>query len=220
MNAKKTIWITIIIFTLLLFAAIITTRIIFFKINFFSFQKQNLFVFKNSLFDNSKVQITTNPYVYFTIEKHSNILYRLTFSQDSTTNTLEKYEVLARDSESGKIYARYTLTPSSKTSEQPAKKETEIKSYVEQVKNLTDKQFPYFNLFPYISKTIKAQYEKPLVLTIFTQGQDSSIEEKARIEIEKYLSQFNLNLEKLKEKGVIVQFREIRETDQSPLFNE
>lgn len=214
MNANKIIRVTIIIFTLLLFAAIITTRIIFFKI------KQNLLVFKNPLFDNSKVQITTNPYIYFTIEKYSNILYSLTFSQNSATNTIEKYEVLARDSESGKIYARYTLTPSSKTSEQPVKKETEIKSYVEQVKNLTDKQFPYFNLFPYISKTIKAQYEKPLVLTVLTQGQDSSIEEKARIEIEKYLSQFNLSLENLKEKGVIIQFREVRETNQSPLFSE
>lgn len=172
--------------------------------------------YKSPFLDDKKVQITLDPFRSFNVYRRSFFLYEVLIKKGSIKKDETSCLLRFVNGASGRTYATYEI-PEGVGSQFTAEQATQA---AQRIKDAAKEQYPYFELFPYISKTIKAQYEKSLVLTIFTQGQGGDIEEKARVEIEKYLSQFNLSLEKLKEKGVVIEFKEIREANQFPLFNE
>lgn len=187
---------------------------------FYNLPEQLVVVFlKDPLLSSKRIQISIDPYLPFTINKLSFIQYQLILSKDSMNQNNDEYTVLFTSEDSKHIYTTYKIkNVISYLSKKLTQEQVVANSNA--FKTAAQEQYPYFELFPYSTSTLKIQYDKPHILTLYLNKLDTDTQTQGLLELSIYLEKNNLSIQTLKDKGVQIEYKELPQNYTGPNISE
>lgn len=178
--------------------------------------KVGIAFYKSPLLDDKKVQITLDPFRPFNVYRRSFFSYEVLIKKGNINKDETGYVLRFVNGASGRTYATYKI-PEVVKSQFTAEQATQA---AQQIKEAAKEQYPYFELFPYVTKNMRVKYEDPYTLTFYLIDFRPEIQKQALSEIDEYLKKFNVSIQTLKDKGVQTKFTVLPDSDRQLLFDE
>jgi len=172
--------------------------------------------YKSPLLDDKKVQITLDPFRPFNVYRHSFFSYEVLIKKGNINKDETGCVLRFVNGASGRTYATYKI-PKVVESQFTAEQATQA---AQQIKEAAKEQYPYFELFPYVTKNMRVKYEEPYTLTFYLTDFRPEIQKQSLSEIDEYLKKFNVSIQTLKDKGVQTKFTVLPDSDRQLLFDE
>lgn len=172
---------------------------------------------KFPLLADNTIQITINPQVSFVVNKLSFITYELVLPKDSL-NRNNIYTIQFLNLRTKQIYVTYKINDLEKLL--PGLSQDQIMTESNNFKTAAQEQYPNFDLFPYSTSDMKAQYDQPHVLIVYTKSIDSNSQTQALLELSTYLEKNDSSIQSLKDKGVQIEFKELPQDYSMPKVQE
>lgn len=172
--------------------------------------------YKSPFLDDKKVQVILDPFRPFNVYRRSFFSYEVLIKKRNINKDEAGCVLRFVNGASGRSYATYKI-PEVVESQFTAEQATQA---AQQIKEAAKEQYPYFELFPYVTKNMRVKYEEPYTLTFYLTDSRPEIQKQALSEIDEYLKKFNVSIQTLKDKGVQTKFTVLPDSDRQLLFDE
>lgn len=171
---------------------------------------------KSPFLKNEDLQILID-HKSLSVNKRFLVFYQLIIPKKYDIVGTSTSEVRFMHKVSHRLFTRYVI---SNTESGPSVSEEAITEQAKQFKNLVKQQYPYFDLFPYITINLRAQYDKPSYLTIYLRDMSSDMQQRALINVDSYLQQHGASLQVLYDDGVQIEFKALPINSSTSIFVE